>query len=364
MDVVGALEHDREVPPSSRVPFRKHLAASDALREVVPIQDPATRAKILQSHRMGFVKDFVLPRALDDATFATLSSLQLFNNVEVLLALHADPDFFPDLFRRLREAAPGSDLWRDLVGFLQELTSLARHLQAAQRNALLARLAHLGMFEVVTEVLQSGDNEARQRAMDVLLAVVAHDPAPLRGFLQDDSDIGGGGGLVPSQAQHARGAALFRQLVASIMEQSAGGLQEQALEILKVLLDPETMESSVEKDRFIDTFYDNHIGGLLAAVVMAGETPPPASAPKPATIVLLIELLCYCVTQHSYASVLCSVKQCVEKVLDCSDVQSVLLLLQRCGFLRTCLAMRGWNFCQPILGKEFSNGACDFCIPC
>lgn len=31
---------------------------------------------------MGYLKDAVLPRVLDDATFATLSSLMLFNNIE------------------------------------------------------------------------------------------------------------------------------------------------------------------------------------------------------------------------------------------------------------------------------------------
>lgn len=48
---------------------------------------------------MGYLKDVVLPRVLDDATFATLSSLQLFNNIEVLMALHQDREFFPELFR-------------------------------------------------------------------------------------------------------------------------------------------------------------------------------------------------------------------------------------------------------------------------
>ena len=53
-------------------------------------------------HSMGYLKDAVLPRVLDDAAFATLSSLMLFNNVEVLVALHSDRDFLPELFRRLR----------------------------------------------------------------------------------------------------------------------------------------------------------------------------------------------------------------------------------------------------------------------
>lgn len=38
-------------------------------------------------YRMGYLKDVVLPRVLDDATFATLSSLMLFNNIEVGLCV-------------------------------------------------------------------------------------------------------------------------------------------------------------------------------------------------------------------------------------------------------------------------------------
>lgn len=106
---------------------------------------------------MGYLKDVVLPRVLDDATFATLSSLMLFNNIEVLMALHQDQDFFPELFRwggqalphgalqprctstgsprqmqsnplscpfplacsQLKQAEPDGQEWRDLVAFLQ-----------------------------------------------------------------------------------------------------------------------------------------------------------------------------------------------------------------------------------------------------
>jgi len=74
-------------------------------------------------------QDVILPRVLDDGTFATLSSLMLFNNVEVLMALTQDKRFFPELFGRLKElsggpqkgdaAAGGDQAWTDLVAFLQ-----------------------------------------------------------------------------------------------------------------------------------------------------------------------------------------------------------------------------------------------------
>jgi hypothetical protein len=58
-------------------------------------------------------------RSLDDSTYGTLSSLTLFNNVEVVSALAGDPHFLQQLFQALRAAPPGSETWADLVAFLQ-----------------------------------------------------------------------------------------------------------------------------------------------------------------------------------------------------------------------------------------------------
>jgi len=51
--------------------------------------------KIHQTYRIQYLKDVILPRSLDDATYATLSSLMLFNNVDVVLGLYQDTNFLP-----------------------------------------------------------------------------------------------------------------------------------------------------------------------------------------------------------------------------------------------------------------------------
>ena len=78
---VGALEYDPELYLQQH--HRDFLREKVVFKEVVPIADPALRAKIHQTYRLAYLKDVVLPRVLDDATFATFSSLILFNNVEV-----------------------------------------------------------------------------------------------------------------------------------------------------------------------------------------------------------------------------------------------------------------------------------------
>ena len=78
---IGALEYDPEISCQQR--HREFLRDVVLFKEVVPIKKAALRAKIHQTYRMGYVKDVILPRVLDDTTFSTLSSMVLFNNVDV-----------------------------------------------------------------------------------------------------------------------------------------------------------------------------------------------------------------------------------------------------------------------------------------
>ena len=178
---MGALEYDPALVGRQR--HREFLRERVVFKEVVPITDAGLRAKIHQTYRLSYLKDVVLPRVLDDTTFATLSSLILFNNVEVLMALQADARFLPELFAALRRAGPADAAFADRLAFLQELTGLAKHLQVGARVQLLAKLAGLGLFEAAGAALAGGDEALRLRALDVLLAAVAHDPGPLREHL-------------------------------------------------------------------------------------------------------------------------------------------------------------------------------------
>lgn len=80
---VGALEYEPDVPEHMRVRHREFLRDKAVFKEVVPIEEPGLRAKIHQTYRMGYVKDVILPRVLDDGTFTTLTSLMICNNVDV-----------------------------------------------------------------------------------------------------------------------------------------------------------------------------------------------------------------------------------------------------------------------------------------
>ena len=87
---------------------------------------------------------------------------------------------------------------------------------------------------------------------DILLADVQHDPSHLRSYLLQEEEgeeqgqgqrQGEGQGAKKGQAQ-GQGAVLFGLLIHSLLDGGDSGLQEQVLEMLKMLLDPDTLEGS------------------------------------------------------------------------------------------------------------------------
>eukprot|EP00879_Flechtneria_rotunda_P032547 GHRR01035771.1.p1 GENE.GHRR01035771.1~~GHRR01035771.1.p1 ORF type:complete len:480 (+),score=165.60 GHRR01035771.1:3227-4666(+) len=391
MDVIGCLEYDPDLQAPQE--HRNFLQTAVVFKEVVPIISREVLAKIHQTYRIQYIKDVILPRSLDDATYATLSSLMLFNNVDVVLGLNQDVNFLPSLFSALKSKQPGNDGWDDLVAFLQEFCSLAKHLQMQQRHNLWNRMTQLGMFEVIACIMQSSAPPVKLRATDILLSALAHDPTALRSFLATQP-----------------GYQLLDCLVTEFVGSEQSGLSEQIAELFKLLADPETMEGSLDKSPFVDVFYNKFMDKLIspvagadidassgsnkakASTVAAGSSArnsdsvagsPPAKVAATAnagastsssidcgvpasTIGLIVDLLCFCVQHHSYwAKYHMLRKNVIEKVLRLLRRKERWLVVAAVRFVRTCIGTKddfyARQICKnqlldPVMTAFFDNG--------
>mmetsp|Transcript_6589 Transcript_6589/g.13079 ORF Transcript_6589/g.13079 Transcript_6589/m.13079 type:complete len:760 (+) Transcript_6589:115-2394(+) len=321
--VVAALEYDPTIPEQARVRHRDFIRGNMALKEIVPIKDATCREKIIQAFRILYIRDTVLPKSLDDATYSTLSSMHLFNIVEVLVSLNKNPQFFKALFDKMSAAEKYSEDWRDLLSFLKQLICLSRHLQSAQRNEMFMHLCNLGLFPVLSDVLGSDDLEAKLWAIDCILSTTVHDPVLLRSFVQNNKD----------------GAVILDQLIQALLTENSGGLQEQSLDILKILLDPDALGSADSKNKFVEAFYQKHMSKLMDVIAVAVDTEE-GPCPIP-TLRLIIDFLSYCITQHSYQAKYYILQyNCVAKVADFLEYPEKLLALAALKCLRTCVLMR------------------------
>ncbi|GLC50218.1 hypothetical protein PLESTB_000355400 [Pleodorina starrii] len=348
MDVLGALEYDPDVKQPQK--HRDFLQSHVQFKEVVPISNPQILAKIHQTYRIQYLKDVILPRSLDDATYATLSSLALFNNMEVVGALMADPSFLPQLFQRLQQTDPSDTQWHDLVAFLQEFCSLARHLQQQQRASLFNRLIQLGLFEVVTRIMLHSAEDVKLKATDILMSSMQHDVLALREFLYKQPD-------------HT----LFGLLVHELTDGRDTGLAEQVCEAIKLLMDPDTMEQPVEKNEFLEVFYDKYLDKLIGVILSDSSINSNGTRTVPATTLgLILELLSFCVQNHSYRIRYYTLRNhLVEKVLRLLHRRERWLVCATVRFMRVCVALKEdfftryllrYNCFGPIMVVFFENG--------
>lgn len=289
---------------------------------MVPFSDPVVVKKVKQNFHLGFLKDVVLPRALDDNTFAALNQLQFYNNVNIISSLTNDARFFDELRAKLLPTDAAADELLLALRLLQELCTVTKSLQLYHRAAFYRKVVEHGFFDALALSLERPEDSLRLAAIDVLLASTLHDPSLLRHHVLQQRPADGR--MLPA-------------LLAVLTSNKPSGEKPQAVEVLRALLDPEGMEGR-EQDDFLNLFYEKHVHELAQPVV---GTVQPGTGPMNGSSALLpksgvegggtsggggsassacahraaddggldgvlsarqyvCELLCFCVAKHSY----------------------------------------------------------------
>ena len=113
----ASMEPTVRMPTDSRVQIVLQNVVT--FKEVVEIPDDATKSKIHATFRIAYIRDAVLPRALDDASFAALHTTMIFNYMDFLASLQQSPAFFQTLFEKLRTVDIHCEQAAQLMSFLQ-----------------------------------------------------------------------------------------------------------------------------------------------------------------------------------------------------------------------------------------------------
>ncbi|KAA3481165.1 serine/threonine-protein phosphatase 4 regulatory subunit 3-like isoform X1 [Gossypium australe] len=253
IDIIGSLEYDPFVPQVQE--YRKFLKEHAVFKEVIPFKNPVVLSKIHQTYRVGYLKDVVLARVLDEATVASLNSIIHLNNAIVISLLKDDSTFIQELFARLRSPTTSAESKKNLVTisiemgfygpvficpisppllvyFLHEFCSLSKSLQMAQQLPIFSAhflfnyfrdLMNEGIVDIITDALQSEDKKIVLMGTDILILFLNQDPNLLRSY-------------VVRQEENL----LLGLLVKGMITDFAEDMHCQFLEILRSLLDSVT----------------------------------------------------------------------------------------------------------------------------
>ncbi|XP_061344780.1 uncharacterized protein LOC133290671 isoform X2 [Gastrolobium bilobum] len=335
MDIIGALEYDPEVPHVHH--HRKFLKEHVIFKEAIPIKDTIVLSKIHQTYRVGFLKDVILARVLDEATVANLNSIIHANNAIVVSLLKDDSTFIQELFARLKSPTTSPESKKNMVHFLHEFCSLSKSLQMVQQLRLFRDLMNEGIFDIVTDVLQSQDKKFVLTGTDILILFLNQDPNLLRSYVV-----------------RQEGITLLGLLVRGMITDFGDDMHCQFLEILRSLLDSCTL-SGAQRDTIIDIFYEKHLGQLMEVITAScpsenvahartktidpGQGVQYQSGTKPEILSNICELLAFCVLHHPYR-IKCNflVNNVIDKILLLTRRREKYLVVGAVRFVRTILS--------------------------
>lgn len=87
------LQHTQQ----KKANHRENLKKIVVYKKVIQFSDPKVESKIHQSFKINYLKDTILPKVLDDATFTTLNTLVHYNNLDIIKAIKDDTQFLDKL---------------------------------------------------------------------------------------------------------------------------------------------------------------------------------------------------------------------------------------------------------------------------
>ncbi|XP_038881877.1 serine/threonine-protein phosphatase 4 regulatory subunit 3-like isoform X2 [Benincasa hispida] len=362
MDVIGSLEYDPEVPHTRQ--FRNFLKEHVVFKEAIPIKDPHVLSKIHQTYRVGYLKDVVLTRMLDDSMVANLNSIIHANNAVVVTSLKDDSTFIQELLARLRSSSTSDNSKKDLVYFLHEFCCSSKSLQMVQQLRLFRDLVSEGIFDIITDVLQSQDKKLVLTGTDILILFLNQDPTLLR-----------------THVVQQEGSPLFGLLVKGMVTDFGDNMHCQFLEILRNLLDTYALPG-VQRDTIIEIFYEKHLGQLIDIITAscptegfqsakkiegAGGSLGDTNSVKPEILSNICELLCFCILQHPYrikSNFL--LNNVIDKVVLLTQRREKYLVVAAVRFIRTVLSRHDEHLInyfvknstlKPIIDAFVANGS-------
>jgi len=250
LSVIGVLEYDPEL--STRTAHRDYLTKVVVFKEVVKIEDKTVMSNIHQNFRVLYLKDVILAKYLDDHTFSTLSTLVYFNSVEIVNRLQQDAAFLDAMFEGLLDPSNDNQRLKDLIGLLQELCAMAKNLQVIARGQFYRKLVDRNLFKVLEITVTHSVRSLRLSAVDIA-----------NGFISQESHL-----CRAHMMQQTQKCALLGLFVDQLFADNDAGMKCQLGELIEMLLDPERMEGTSEKDDFLNLFYEAFMEPLVSCVSM------------------------------------------------------------------------------------------------
>ncbi|KAH3675708.1 hypothetical protein WICPIJ_009295 [Wickerhamomyces pijperi] len=289
MGIVGILEYDPDYP-KFKSNHRQFLKDDTKFKEIVPLKNEHIENLIKKTYILQFLKDVVLARLLDDATFNLISSTIHFNQMDIIEYL-IKGDFIDELFNIYQGSSKDphtpvnandiltheeTNQQRDGIRLLHQFVLMAKNLQPQHKTKFFKSLIKKGLLKTINFILHDTSVDIRVLGTEIVVAIIDHDVLIINGIDpedrtsensvdQDEKQLNGGEVFKSSEYEQAEDddqllgeeyneqdnvgsqyrkvtlssdMTLLKVLTKFLLEDSNPGLRLQAFEALKSLLNP------------------------------------------------------------------------------------------------------------------------------
>eukprot|EP00612_Vaucheria_litorea_P005847 CAMPEP_0171466924 /NCGR_PEP_ID=MMETSP0945-20130129/9613_1 /TAXON_ID=109269 /ORGANISM="Vaucheria litorea, Strain CCMP2940" /LENGTH=892 /DNA_ID=CAMNT_0011995239 /DNA_START=408 /DNA_END=3086 /DNA_ORIENTATION=- len=367
ISIAEVFEHDPELKQQPN--HREFLEKKVQFREILPIEDPETVAKIIQNFRVTFLKETLLRPMMDDVVAAKLNGVTYFNNNAIVCYLYKDSDYVKNIFQIFQTPNLEQVRRRDVSIFLKELTSSAKTLPQQTKDDFYTFLwEEVPLFDSLAMILsdQKASPEELSACIEILLNSLSHDPSsfraqvvrkgshppppPYTATLQPGATLGvppiepfktKDNALAPTAMESKN--LLFWAIHCLTNEQKHKqdeGLVVQSFEACRLVIESETTEAQVDRESFLRTFYEHYIQWLVVPFWNDDDEIEAGTASK-ISRAYLCDLLSYCVRAHTYRMKYFLLRNhIVNRVLRLTRLKDKFLQLAAVRFLRSCVGAR------------------------
>eukprot|EP00124_Ichthyophonus_hoferi_P004497 Ihof_evm3s504 gene=Ihof_evmTU3s504 len=252
MDVMGVLEYDPDIPGKQH--HREFLRDKAKFREAIRVENKSLLDKIHTTYRLTYLKDVVLPRLIDDPNSNTLVSFIFFNNIDIVQTLQQDRAFMIQLFDKLSDVNTKVADRIDVLVFLREFCNLSKSLQVGARLQFFKDLVHYGLLMAIPTALLHPNTAMRIAAAEVIDHVLQQDPSLVRNHIMEENTLYK---ITRGPMDGKANPGLLMTLVQAFISETDTGVRTHLCEILRVLLDPDSMETLGHCSEFTGYFYEH-----------------------------------------------------------------------------------------------------------
>lgn len=270
--------------------------------------------------------------------------------------IQSDHEFLQSFFSALNQSSldpmnPSSiELTHDLVNFLKEFCLFSQTLQPQNRESFFKSLQSFGILTSLQSLIELDDEQVKLSVIEIILYFTEFSSQTIRESIlcQSQSHAAPSNSNTTNNNNNNNSKSLLIVLIEQ-MNNRKYDLSSQIGQIIKLLLDPESMMSSSSmKCEFLSYFYKSCIQVMLQPIDRFAQGSADGSHDdSPGQLNCLIELLTFCIEHHIY--------YIRNYILSCDLIKKITLIMEQTRHKFLCLS--ALRFIRKIiqLKDEFYN---------